>query len=510
MIGVLLAILLLPGLAQAACTGSSPTWTTDVAALQSCLNGASRQDTINVVDSGVQTISSTISITKGVTLLGPGRDTLTILRSAGTLVDISPDATTISSSHNIKINGFTFDGNSNTNQIMTVGGAGQSGTKPWRYIIITNNRFKNTNQNSSYDAIYVQGFTYGVVANNLFDRVMIPLRCFADDTTPNLSWRNAAYQPFAYGSADNLYFEDNQIYWTATQGDSGGYSGWIECGHGGRIVGRYNSWNYTTVSGNGSELWDIHGFQNYPGGQDGTMLIEYYGNVITNFAGFRWVNQRGSWAMIFNNMMVSATGGSTMDLVQYDDGCNNDVNGSWPPPSGEVNNSYYWNNTRNGSQLDAASFGTAANINNQCAAVVNRAWFNQASASVNASPCTTSACTAGVGRGTTAPTGSCTSGTISSPADNAVSYGVGFWVAADADNSIATTTQTTDGKTMTVLTSAEKTNIQNSHLYKCVIGSWVDYYQPYTYPHPLSGTAVSVPRTHAGSGAARVTGGAHF
>src|SRR4051812_35308254 len=102
-------------------------------------------------------------------------------------------------------------------------------------------------------------------------------------------WSNGHF-PFAYGNSDNLFFEDNTIQFSSAF--SGEDPGWMECGKGGRIVGRFNTWNMTNAPQ--KEAWDIHGFQNWDGtansGQTSTMIAEYYDNAITGATSYRWIN----------------------------------------------------------------------------------------------------------------------------------------------------------------------------------------------------------------------------
>lgn len=81
---ILLAILIIlfASPAWGACTGSSPTWTTDgneLADVQECLAAASAGDTINVIaGDGAATWSAQLDLTVGVKIKGPGAANLTI------------------------------------------------------------------------------------------------------------------------------------------------------------------------------------------------------------------------------------------------------------------------------------------------------------------------------------------------------------------------------------------------------------------------------------------------
>src|SRR5262245_21314962 len=65
---------------EAACTGSSPRWTStpDYASLSSCVSVAARNDTINVSAGNVVWNTNILMLSRGIKLLGAGRDVLTI------------------------------------------------------------------------------------------------------------------------------------------------------------------------------------------------------------------------------------------------------------------------------------------------------------------------------------------------------------------------------------------------------------------------------------------------
>lgn len=443
-----LLLTLCPALAEAACTGSSPTWTStpDNTSIASCVSSASRGDTINVTaGDGTETWTAAITLTKGVSLLGPGRDALEVTR-AGNLVTITPDATAIANEETIKLTGFTFNASNSAVVMLQINGAGATGTKPHKYVLIGDNRFKNTTQ----EAIHGTGQTRGVIYNNIFDRANQSFRPWGNDDYREQ--QNGFYPP-AFGTADNLYFEDNSI--TCSTSVAGGDPGWIESGQGGRMAVRYNTWNLANCSQ--QEWLDVHGQQNWSGGaggQTGTMVTEFYGNTCdTNCNGYRGINHRGGWGLFFNNT-TTGSGALAHEVNQYaagdsgGSGCNDDMPNAGGGYDGQVNNSYFWNITHNGSNALPTS-GTEP-IADGCGVSNNNGYWNQ-----NTTTCTSSACTAGIGRGTTAPTGTCTVGTA-------------YWVASTA--------------TPTVSSSV----IQNGHLYKCTsTDTWTDYYTPYTYPHPL-------------------------
>ena len=463
---------------EAACTGSSPTWTStpDYTSVAACVAGITRGDTINVTaGSGTAVWSSHLSLTTGVRLVGPGRDSLTITSGGvcsggvvGCKIYILPDATVIANDEIIRVAGFTFDGENTATRTLQVNATNATTSKAFNKLVIENNRFKNLSTGSSDTFIYISaGQVRGTVAANIFDRPSNVIRVFGKNTCTE--WSSVNF-PFAYGSIENIYFEDNTIQWSSTK--TGGNSGYIETGQGVRIAVRYNTWDLTNAPAQG-ESWDMHGFQSFPGpptscasatgggASTGSMIVEYYGNTSTNRTS-RQAIFRGSWILALNNISIGS-GTGVYNITQYDKGCTKYVDAAWPPPQGEVNNSYGFNNTMNGT-VAPFTVTTASGVglptvngafNNECPPVENTQLWNYNAA------CTGSSCAAGIGRGTTAPTGTCTTGT-------------GFWKASTA-------TPTTSS-----------TVIQAGHLYKCTAtNTWTDYFTPYTYPHPLR-TVVSV------------------
>jgi len=465
----------------AACTGSSPTWSCDFASVDNLVNhntpaGFQRNDTVNVT-AGSVSISSSLQLTKGVNLLGPGAANLTITWTGGTginaeLIDVEPDSTTIANGDNIKIDGFTLDANNIdvfTNIDIGTGG-GINGTKAWCCIIITNNVIKNggSTQGAGNAGIYTAlGQIRGLIAKNTFDRIDMWIRTYGADDVGE--WNNSAYYNFAFGSSDNLFAEDNTIKYSSSFTSADNNEGMTFSGQSGRLVMRFNTYDATndnTVGGR--EHWDIHGFQNWNGsansGQTGTMISEYYDNSMVNETGnpnvYRWMNFRGSWLMMFDNTF---TGGSTptIEVNQYDassTGCPGMISPTVTPANPIVNNAYSFHNLVNGTLTPM----TAGSIGNQCGTGENGAgsaglaggWWTQHATFTGAT---------GIGRG------------IKSSMPATCTTGVGFWV----------TDEGSWNKKLAANTSGR--------FYKCTsTNTWTLYYTPYTYPHPLQGTAVPI------------------
>jgi hypothetical protein len=409
------------------------------AAVNTALASATYGDTVTV-PSGSCSWASQVTITKGITFKGAGVDSTIITNTGGdgTLLQLSPDATSIANENHMTVSGFTFDGGGSGYALIGMNGAPDTGTKPYRYVIITGNKFQNTGGTSGNGntCIYnYTGQTRGVISGNTFDKCDMIFRPMGSDTTTE--WTNTAYNNFSYGSEDNLYFENNTIIWSSSYNPSDAYGGWIE-----------------SHLGSQSEFWDIHGFQNWNGsagsGQTGTMIAEYYNNQFTNGSSsvYRWMNHRGSWLMMFGNTYSGATS-PDIEINQYaqgdsgGSGCVAQIN---PTPVGyipQVNNTYVFNNFVNGVQTVLVPGDP---IGNGCGTAENISYWNYA-ASFNG--------TVGVGSGPlSAMPSTCTTG-------------VGYWA--------------TDQGSWNHSGSGGQ-----GVLYKCLsTNNWAAYYTPYTYPHPL-------------------------
>lgn len=433
---------LLTDLNAATITAASPS----LADVQAAYNTAARGDTV-AVPAGSATWTGTLTLAKGIRLMGAGRDSLTITRTGGTAILIQPDSTAITNEEMIRVEGFTFIDSSN--YMIQVVGAAASATKPFKNLAIGNNRFKDgTTTTSGSGVISIAKQVRGAIFSNIFDRCNVILKNIGNDDTTE--WSNGHF-PFAYGNSDNLFFENNTIQYSSSF--SGDDPGWFETGQGQRLVARYNTFNFANTTC--SEYWDIHGFQNWPGGQTGTMITEYYGNTLTNTSGYAWVVHRGSWGLFFNNIMTGSNGGA-INAQQYGvgdiggSGCTAQVPGATGVYTCEINNTYVFNNSVNGS---IKNMGPGAVYG--CGIAENANYWNY-NASFNGST--------GIGRGTVAPTGNCT-------------VGVAYW------------------KCGTATPTVNPAVVQTGHLYKCFSTNvWTDYYTPYTYPHPLaSGSPAPTP-----------------
>ena len=100
------ALLLVPIVSWAACTGSSPMWasTPDYTSVNSCVSQAQNGDRINV-SVGSATWASTLSFTKAISIIGAGIGNTVITAVAYELFAITLSTNT----YLTRISGFTFN-----------------------------------------------------------------------------------------------------------------------------------------------------------------------------------------------------------------------------------------------------------------------------------------------------------------------------------------------------------------------------------------------------------------
>ena len=305
-----------------------------------------------------------------------------------------------------------------------------SGLSIW--LTLRNNRLTKMNQirvdhNSVRNVlprrgILVQGTVYGVIDNNTFNFDTIRFYGIGRD-----AWRN---HTFDFGTEDNIYVEDNVWTSAGTMVSSGG---------GSRYCIRHNE--ITNIS-NASVVpcFDAHG--NQSNGIFALMGVEIYGNEIKqmNNRGLRILDQRGGKGLVYdNNVITTGWVDSRVTEEVHDDTTPPAVNLISGQPQ-HVSDSYYWSNTKDGQKLPenenphlgaTIDYGAPKGVVPQR----NRDYWNEILLFDG---------TSGIGVGTLA----------SRPAS--CIKGVVYW--------------------------ATDTEI----LYKCTeTNTWVPYYTPYPYPHPL-------------------------
>ena len=446
-IASLLGSLLLPALVFAGYSGSSPTWTTtpDYTSVAACIAAADPEDTINVsAGDGTETWNSQLTITRGINLIGPGADSLTItcgVSASGTavaedsnfLILWKPNSTGIAANDSFRLSGFKFDMD---NSAMLIKLDNPTSTR------MTNTRIDNNTVINSYTRIFcTEGNIYGVIDNNTITSPSFLVFTYYGN---NDNWDNLTYDP---GSQYNIFFEDNTI--------TGATDTIYDGGLGATVVIRYNT---HTASTNLSPWADLHG--NQVGGNDAGMGIEMYGNLMTMTNNNNpYFDIRGGQSTIYYNSVVTSGTFSFRYREEYQDGDGTSFPWASDGQPQHISESYSFENNKNHTSLITPSITETVNYGGDTGLVpqLNRDVWIQ--------PGTFNG-TAGVGAGTLA----------SRPAT--CTTGVAYWATNQSTANISD------------FVGADPTTTISGTLYICGSESdWSDAttYTPYTYPHPLRG-----------------------
>ncbi|MGZ3805749.1 MAG: hypothetical protein ACXVB4_16145 [Pseudobdellovibrionaceae bacterium] len=362
-------IFFLPLSLKAACTGSSPNWTStpDFSSVTTCANSALSGDTIHV-SSGSATWNGTLTISaKTLYIIGSGINSTTITGN-GLLIDFNPSAVGIG----MRISGFNF----NLNGGQGIQLSNNSHIPVHSNIRMDNNRFYNS---SAPGAAIENHSARGVIDSNIFDNLQYPLRIGWGTSPGTWDWSNNPELTWGLPN-DNIYVEDNTFLGVSISTS--------DQDEGGRYVFRYN--NFGGVS---NYPWlDIHGGR---GDLQGGMGGEVYGNIY-QADGFL-MSHRGGRLTFHHN---SAPSGSELNIYN-NDGC--------PPLAKEnINNSYHFLNRNN---LNGPLIGWTSSGGDLCnSVIINSTFWMDATSCIDPSVC--SSITEGVGCGPLANRpANCTTGT---------------------------------------------------------------------------------------------------
>ena len=482
---VLFTIVLFAGVAEAACSGSSPTFTAASPALaniQACVALAAGSDTINVPAGSVNWGGGTLSLTKGVQIIGAGIGNTVITNGS---ISYIPASANWAANYYFRLSGFSLLGAGNAGNAcnVVVGCAPILLDCGCATTLQTNIRVDHNRISNWSDKGLLNYGSRGVIDHNTFDSTLYVMRVgwgdhglcggHSGDGYGAGQWQWSQFGPFVYGNINTaLYLEDNVIDNTGsglivTDGDEGG-----------SYVFRYN-----TITGNNNGQWyDLHAHPG-DGGDWPTRGGEIYGNSMPQ-AGNALKEQGAGRTLVFFNTGFTNTSNIQNTGIRYyqGDGCIQDS--TWGDGltgiKMQVNNSYAWGNRSTATGPLGNALILADGSSQQGVQICNGRQSEKFNESVwidNTSWTPGQALTTGMAMGTLAnrPT-TCTPGTA-------------YW---------ATNQSTTN---LTGMGGAAPSTPISGTLYQCsnvaygphgydptagTANTWVTLFTPAPYPHPLT------------------------
>jgi hypothetical protein len=434
----------------AACTGASPTWTStpDYTSVSSCLSRATVGDTINVA-SGSATWTSTLTINKGIYLIGSGSENTIITTTATPGIAYAPSVG--APDNPFRLSGFKFTTTSSS-PILQWGNINNAPTALNNNKLtkgrVDHNIFETTGRSTPLVWMYLG--TYGVFDNNIFNAYTYAFRA-TSNTDGGAGWQYWGWTP---GTGDAIFIEDNVFNYLASENNVGTSS---QSPH--RWVFRYNTFN---VNSSSFSFFDAHG--NNSRDYTSVQISNLYGNkFVAGNNGGQMHGLRGGQSFIFFNDWQSTAYAATIK-VQEEVADSNSPGPAYNSVTGQpqhIANSYFFNNRRNttGPLLAHSIVGT---LNGVPAPSVH--FWNQTDWQADGS--------AGVGCGTMNQMNSLSPRNV----------GIGFWVTNQSCTNLAD-----------YVGAHPKVPISGT-LYRWNGTSWIPYYTPYTYPHPLR-TEAGLPAT---------------
>jgi len=473
--------------------------------VQAAIDAAARGDTVSI-PAGSCTWSTNytyetnyvyygVKTTKAIKIVGAGstgESTTTITEDMGTpsgtykgywLILYVPSSASDDANTEMEITGIIFDSANGTSihagAICMLNRSATAINKVKIHDNIFNNCYGGEASGTDYtNVIMREGTLYGVVYNNTFNGLpYIKVHGWARSDGGRDTWDSVTWSP---GGTKALYFEDN----TFNKNVSGASTHTLfSSGWGSAHVVRYN--DITSTSGT-LNVYNMHSIQR-GGTYDSptwytyaTMGGELYGNSITNTASetYPWQALGGRLHAFYNYVsngtrsvrgIVSDTMSDT--YAPTDNACTDNLySGTGQPATActtdherqRTNKTYMWKNIKSSTSgaLDLLRYTSTTYTlwgGNQITENLHY-WKDNSSCSA------TGTCSSGIGCGSSAPTGNC-------------STGAAYWVTAQSCSDLSD------------MIGVDPTTPISGTLYRCGPANvWSVYYQPLAYPHPLRST----------------------
>jgi hypothetical protein len=307
----------------------------DVAA---AYNLSSAGDTVTI-PAGSATWSSVLTLAKAITLGGSGKDS-TIISGTGKLIDISPG-----SNVPVRLTGIGFDGAS----------VHINGNKTNSYCLesvrIDHCAFKN-----GKDDVFSEGWVEGLIDHNFFLNCNRAILIVGDN---NYAWGRA----ITAGSSHALFIEDNIF--KQTNAGGGGLNESVYHWEGARTVIRNNDFDGSEYTSYPFVPFDSHGNQGYYSSGNvsrGQPILEVYNNTFRYHHSYRICYFRSGSILFHNNVFTFVTSDAEIVLTEeesWQSAFFSPLRTVWAAED-QVMNSFFWNNTRNGSPITNISLGNGS------------------------------------------------------------------------------------------------------------------------------------------------------
>ncbi len=323
-----------------------------LADVSTAYSAASVGDTL-VIPAGSCTWTLELPVGKALTIIGAGSGAGgTKLTASGAMTNGFFHVTGFTSSNLVRISGFYFElTNLTSHRAIKISNVSLA------HLRIDNNKFTN-----GYEQIEWAGSKGAIDHNDFYN----PMKAI-NFTAGTEAQANASWDSMTAGTEDALFVEDNRFI-----DDSNFMGAWsqerIGTYNGGKLVVRYNhfdSYDFplsTTVDPimtHGSAAGGVADayWQQGTGARRGQSVVEIYNNVMEGKRIDFPVTVRGSSNLIYNNT-VTLSGGFTPRIYlreeEYTISQWNPLRTEWPAED-QVHNTFIWNNTYNGAQMNSAN-----------------------------------------------------------------------------------------------------------------------------------------------------------